>query len=63
MINQGFFLRPQSGAAQWSLTSKMHQICGAPNLIQKEIPSKEKSLVDQLPLDQNLLKTVLSWTT
>ena len=23
----------------------------------------EKSLVDQLPLDQNLLKTVLGWTT
>ena len=38
MINQGFFLQPQSGAAQWPLTLKMCQICGAPNLIQKEIP-------------------------
>ena len=38
MVNQEFFLWPQSGAAQWPLTSKMHQICAAPNLIQKEIP-------------------------
>ena len=38
MINQGFFLWPQSGAAQWPQTSKLHQICGAPNLIEKEIP-------------------------
>ena len=36
MINQGFFLWPQCGAAQWPQTSKMHQFCGAPNLIQKD---------------------------
>ena len=38
MIYQGFFLWPLSGAAQWPRTSKMHQICEAPNLFQKEIP-------------------------
>ena len=40
MINQGFFQQPQFRAAQWPLTSKMHQICGAPNLIQIKYPLK-----------------------
>jgi len=38
MINQGFFQQPQSIAAQWPRTSKMYQICGAPNFIQIKIP-------------------------
>ena len=32
-------------------------------LCSSRLRPQEKSLVDQLPLDQNLLKTVLSWTT
>ena len=38
MINQGFFLRPQSGAAQRPQTSKMHPVCAALSLIQIEHP-------------------------
>ena len=38
MISQGFFQQPQFRAAQSPLISKMHQICGAPHLIQIEIP-------------------------
>ena len=38
MINQGFFLQPQSGAAQWPQTSKMQRVCAAPNLIQIKYP-------------------------
>ena len=41
MINKGFFQQPQSLAAQWPRTSKMHQICGAPNFIQIKIPFKD----------------------
>ena len=40
LMNQGFFLLPQSGAAQWPQTSKMHPVCAAPNLIRLKYPLK-----------------------
>ena len=45
----------------WSSTDWLH-FWGSRPLCSSRLRPQEKSLVDQLPLDQNLLKTVLSWT-
>ena len=46
----------------WSSTDSLY-FWGSRPLCSSRLRPQEKSLVDQLPLDQNLLKTVLSWTT
>ena len=53
MINQGFFLQPKSGGAQWPRTSKMQPVCAAPNLIRIKYP------FEIILVGKNLLKNVL----
>ena len=45
-----------------SITDSLH-FWGLRPLCSSRLRLQEKSLVDHLPLNQNLLKTVLSWTT